>query len=123
MTESEKKKLNEELAKIGEIEGLFEIKDAIAEREKFLKEYNDAVENGTGILPAPPKTDIKALMDKYPRASAYLKAENYMKPANFMKSDAGIRARDRIVNGEDYEKVISDMESEWKSFCEKHMWD
>ena len=123
MTESEKKKLNEELAKIGEIEGLFEIKDAIAEREKFLKEYNDAVENGTGILPAPPKTDIKALMDKYPRASAYLKAESYMKSANFMKADAGIRARDRIVNGEDYEKVISDMENEWKAFCEKHMWD
>ena len=123
MTESEKKKLNEELAKIGEIEGLFEIKDAIAEREKFLKEYNDAVENGTGILPAPPKTDIKALMDKYPRASAYLKAESYMESANFMKADAGIRARDRIINGEDYEKVISDMESEWKAFCEKHMWD
>ena len=76
MTESEKKKLNEELAKIGEIEGLFEIKDAIAEREKFLKEYNDAVENGTGILPTPSKTDIKALMDKYQRASAYLKAES-----------------------------------------------
>lgn len=123
MTESEKKKLNEELAKIGEIEGLFEIKDAIAEREKFLKEYNDAVENGTGILPAPPKPDIKALMNKYPRASAYLKAESYMKSANFMKADAGIRARDRIINGEDYEKVISDMESEWKAFCEKHMWD
>ena len=123
MTESEKKKLNEELAKIGEIEGLFEIKDAIAEREKFLKEYNDAVENGTGILPTPPKTDIKALMDKYPRASAYLKAESYIKSANFMKADAGIRARDRIINGEDYEKVISNMESEWKSFCEKHMWD
>ena len=123
MTEAEKKKLNEELAKIGEIEGLFEIKDAIAEREKFLKEYNDAVENGTGILPAPPQTDVKALMAKYPRASAYLKAESYMKSANFMKADAGIRARDRIVNGEDYEKVISDMESEWKSFCGKHMWD
>ena len=44
-------------------------------------------------------------------------------PIMFGDNDAGIRARDRIVNGEDYEKVISDMESEWKSFCGKNMWD
>lgn len=123
MTESEKKKLNDELAKIGAIEGLSEIRDAIVEHDRYWEKFNYAVEHGTGILPAPPKTDVKVLMEKYPRAAAYLKAENYMKSANFMKADAGIRARDRILNGEDYEKVIADMESEWKAFCEKHMWD
>lgn len=63
------------------------------------------------------------MMTKYPRAAAYLKANEYAKAANDAKAIAGKKARERIINGENYDNVIADMEDEWKSYCNKNIWD
>lgn len=121
--EAERNKIREELSKIEAIEGLSEIRDAIVEHNRYWEKFNYAVEHGTGILPAPPKTDVNDMMTKYPRAAAYLKANEYAKAANDAKAIAGKKARERIINGENYDKVIADMEDEWKSYCNKNIWD
>ena len=121
--EAARNKIREELAKIDAIEGLAEIRDAIVEHNRYWEKFNYAVEHGTGKLPAKPKTDADDLMKKYPRAAAYLKAEGYANAANDAKAIAGKKARERIINGEDYDKVIADMEGEWKSYCNKNIWD
>lgn len=121
--EAERNKIREELAKIDAIEGLAEIRDAIVEHNRYWEKFNYAVEHGTGILPSKPKTDSADLMAKYPRAAAYLKADEYAKAANDAKAAAGKKARERIINGEDYDKAIADMDSEWTSYCNKNIWD
>lgn len=95
-------------------------------REEWDKWHDDtvrAIDNGDGIRPAEPKVNIEALKEQYPRAAALLKAESYSRSANYAKASAGSKARERIIDGEDYEKAIADMEQEWTDYCHKHMWD
>lgn len=95
-------------------------------REEWDKWHDDtvrAIDNGDGIRPAEPKVNIEALKEQYPRAAALLKAESYSRSTNYAKASAGSKARERIIDGEDYEKTIADMEQEWTDYCHKHMWD
>ena len=95
-------------------------------REEWDKWHDDtvrAIDNGDGIRPAEPKVNIEELKEQYPRAAALLKAESYSRSTNYAKASAGSKARERIIDGEDYEKAIADMEQEWTDYCHKHMWD
>lgn len=95
-------------------------------REEWDKWHDDtvrAIDNGDGIRPAEPKVNIEALKEQYPRAAALLKAESYSRSTNYAKASAGSKARERIIDGEDYAKAIADMEQEWTDYCHKHMWD
>ena len=40
-----------------------------------------------------------------------------------MRSTAGIKAKERIINGEDYNEVIKDMKAEWDEYIKDHLWD
>lgn len=113
-------------AKIDAIEGLKEIKSAIYDRQRYHREFNAMMDdefNDGACPPKLPKADVDELMAKYPRATAYIKAENYSYAAHDVKSNAGKKALEKIINGEDYEKAIADMETEWTAHVDKHMWD
>ena len=114
----------ERAAKIAAIEGLEEIRNARADMENWHYEFKKSFEDvgGMGVRPKP-EYDFDALAKKYPRAIAYLKAEAYGNAANYAKAAAGRKAKERIINGEDENTVITEMEAEWKAYCDEHVWD
>lgn len=123
---TEEREKAEREARIANIDGLCEIRDAIraeheyhdAFRKMMDDEYNDGVRP-----PKMPETDSGALKVRYPRAAAYLKAESWYYSANFAKSNAGSKAMERIINGDDYDIVIQDMKGEFDKYSNEHMWD
>lgn len=111
-------------AKIAAIEGLEEIRAARADLAAWHEEWNRSFEDVGGLgVRQKPEYDFEALNAKYPRAAAYLKAESFENASNYAKAAAGKRAKERIINGEDYCAAIADMESEWEKHCEEHIWD
>lgn len=105
------------------IPGLKELEVAKAEQAAYREAFARAVDSGDGIYPAKPKSDPAELSAKYPMAAAMLRAESYSRAANYRKASAGRKAVERILDGEDWEKAISDMEAEWQEAVSEHMWD
>ncbi len=95
------------------IAGLSELRSAIDKIAAYDEAYNRAWESGDDRYPIVPDIDLDSLKAKYPRAAAYLKAEVWSCASHYVKSAAGDKARKRILAGEDYVKVIADMEKEW----------
>lgn len=122
--EAKQKSIEERQAKIKAIEGLEEIRAALADVEAWHYELAASFFDvgGLGVRPKP-QYDFDALYAKYPRAAAYLKAESFEYASHYAKSAAGKKAKERIINGEDPNKVITEMESEWKAYCDEHIWD
>lgn len=96
------------------IEGLAEIREAEAANAQFSKEFKQYARGGPR-----PKTKSKStkymeeLYQRYPRATAYLYAEWISKrEPSWAKEAAGKKAMDRILAGEDVDKVIADMREE-----------
>ncbi|MBQ2063443.1 MAG: hypothetical protein II456_02590 [Firmicutes bacterium] len=112
-------------AKVRSIEGLDIITAAIADMNGWRREFNASFDSedggGFGVRPHPDH-DIDALMQRYPRAAAYLKAKEYADKESLSLSEIGKRAVDRILDG-DYVNAISDMQSEIKAFVDRHLWD
>ena len=88
--------------------------------QEFEKSFDDV--GGLGVRPYP-EHDIAALKEKYPRAAAFLLAESWEYMPHYMRSTAGIKAKERIINGEDYTEVIKDMKAEWDEYIKDHRWD
>lgn len=105
------------------IPGLKELEVAKAEQAAYREAFARAVDSGDCIYPAKPKSDPAELSARYPMAAAMLRAESYSCAANYCKASAGRKAVERILDGEDWEKAISDMEAEWKEAVSEHMWD
>lgn len=105
------------------IPGLKELEAAKAEQASYREAFARAVDSGDGIYPAKPENDPADLSARYPMAAALLRAESYSCAANYRKAGAGRKAVERILDGEDWEKVISDMENEWRDATLEHMWD
>ena len=118
------KAAEERQAKIDAIEGLKELRAARADIASWNEEFEKSFDNvgGLGVRPRP-VYDMKALEEKYPRASAYLKADSWSDASNFEKASAGKKALERIINGEDHALVLLDMQEEWSKACESHLWD
>ena len=74
-------------------------------------------------MPTKPAVSTTELCEKYPKAAAMLQAEAYSRASNVAKSAAGRKARERIIDGEDYKTVIAEMEEEWTKYCDEHVWD
>lgn len=112
-------------AKIQAIEGLEELKAAIAAKEQYEYERQKRWESESlsSILPEPPKVDVEALKIKHPRAWAYIRAEGWANARHYAKAAAGRVALERIINGDDHDQVIADMEAEWNAYTEQHIWD
>jgi hypothetical protein len=111
-------------AKIQAIEGLKELKAAIAAQEQFQYERQKRWESESlsSILPKPPQVDVEELKTKYPKAWAYVKAENWTLSNNSGKRQAGKKALERIIAGENHEQVLADMEAEWSEYV-RARWD
>ena len=122
--EAEQKAFAERQAKIKAIEGLEEIRAALADVEAWHSEFEASFSDvgGLGVRPKP-QYDFEAMYAQYPRAAAFLKAESFESASNYAKSSAGRKAKERIINGEDYSKAIEDMEAEWGKHCDAHIWD
>lgn len=122
--EAKQKAAEERQAKISAIEGLDLLKKTINAWAIYHDEFNRFIENDAiGKPPVKPTADIEALKAAYPRAAAYIKADNFTDAAHYAKSSAGRKAKERIINGDDPDIVIADMENEWKSYCDEHIWD
>lgn len=105
------------------IPGLKELEAAKEEQAAYREAFSRAMDSGDGIYPAKPKSDPAELSAQYPMAAAMLRAESYSRAANYRKASAGRKAVERILDGEDWEKVINDMETEWNKAASEHMWD
>ena len=105
------------------IPGLKELEAAKEEQAAYREAFARAVDSGDGIYPTKPKSDPAELSAQYPMAAAILRAESYSRAANYHKASAGSKAVERILDGEDWEKAISDMEAEWQEAVSEHMWD
>ena len=105
------------------IPGLKELEAAKAEQAAYREAFARAVDSGSGIYPAKQKSDPAELSAKYPRAAAILRAESYSRATNYHKASAGRKAVERILDGDDWEKAVSDMEAEWHEATSEHMWD
>lgn len=105
------------------IPGLKELEAAREAQATYREAFARAVDSGDGIYPAKPKGDPAELSARYPMAAAMLRAESYSRATNYHKAAAGQKAVERILDGEDWEKAISDMEAEWEAATIEHMWD
>jgi len=120
------KAIAERKAKTAAIEGLEEIRSAIHAAEQYHRDFNRMMDDeyNDGVNPPErPTTNIAELKARYPRAAAYLVAESYSYADHYVKAGAGKRAVERIINGEDYNKVLADMKAEWDAHCAEHIWD
>ncbi len=123
--EKEERAARERQAKIDAITGLKELHAAIEDMNKWQEEFEQNWERGdSGVgLRAKPQYDFETMREKYPRAAAYLKADKMASAAHYAKAAAGEKARERIINGEDYEQAIADAEKEWNDHVMEHIWD
>lgn len=105
--------------------GLDKIKKAIYEQDKWQSDFNHAMdsEDGASVFRPAPKNVIEEAKKAYPKAAAYYKAEQYSFASHYAKSSAGRKAMERILNGEDYNKVIEDMDNEWHKSAEEAVWN
>jgi predicted RNase H-like HicB family nuclease len=96
------------------IEGLREIKRAIALEERYQFAFEKMMEdpsNDGANPPEKPEISSEELKKKYPRAAAYLKADD--------EGWIGIDFAKRILDGEDHEVIMQEM----KEAIEEHVDD
>ena len=108
MTEEQ---IQERRAKIAAIEGLAEIKAAIAASVKY-HQAKMRFERGEIDFEDVPKNNPNLRSDlekKYPRAAAYLEAERWISTENPVKVRLGSRAMEKILDGEDPYAVLDEM--------------
>jgi hypothetical protein len=112
-------------AKIQAIEGLKELKAAIAQEQYEYEQRQKRWESESlsSIIPQKPIVSVAELKTRFPRAAAYVKAENWTLSNNSGKRQAGKKALERIINGEYHEQVLADMEAEWNAYTKQHIWD
>ena len=116
----------ERKAKIDAIEGLNEIQTAIVDWERYDNEFQkmmDDEHNDGARPPKRPTSNVGELLEKYPRAAAYLTAKEFSHADHYVKVCAGETALEKIINGEDYVAAIAAMKKEWHDYCDEHMWD
>jgi hypothetical protein len=112
--------------KIADIQGLEDLRAAVADEQRYQQEFSRMMENphnDGANPPLPQKSNIAQLKQKYPRAAAYLVAEAWSYAANDVKGAAGMAAMEAIVNGVDSEWALMQMESSWDAYCKEHVWD
>lgn len=110
--------------KIEAIPGLAELKNSLSDWEEYRIAFNKFIENDAiGRCPKKPESDPESLKRDYPMAAAYIHAESYSLADHYAKASAGRNALERIISGDPYADAISDMEQEWNSYLDEHIWD
>jgi len=95
------------------IEGYAELQAAYTDVARYYRDLEKSYD--TSISLEPIKIKPEELEKQYPVAAAYIKAKIYNEADNYAKSTAGKKAMERIIKGENYETVITEMEAEWKA--------
>lgn len=124
--EAEKKASSEaRKARIDAIEGLAELRDTMRSWEQYRSDFSRRMENEgmSSFTPETPSVTVEEIANKYPRAAAYVKAEGMSNSSHFFKASCGREALEKILNGDDCEKAISDAASKWDLYCKEHMFD
>lgn len=115
--------------RINAIEGLSEIRNCRWDWQKYNSESKNIMEymmetGGASKRTAEkPECTVKELMERFPRAAAYLEAESISLKTNFEMSDIGAKALERIIYEDDYKTAIADMKKELDNLKSKHLWD
>lgn len=121
---NEKRAANERQHKIDSIEGLSEIKACMDAWAKWHADFDRMVDTGRSYMTVKkPSTEVAELRKKYPVADAYLIADKESRRQNYELATIGKNALERIINGDDYKKVLAEMEKERAAFTESHIWD
>lgn len=123
---AEEERRAERTRRIESIEGLEEIRAALYELEKFHEEFENAMEEGNGFLPARPAVNVDALRALFPRANAYLEAEAWSMAAHYMKSACGREALEKIIyddSANGHIEIIAEMKKKWSDYGKEHAWD
>lgn len=120
------KAIKDRADKINAIPSLTEILNAKQDlanwNHEFRASFDGECGGGVGVREKP-NYDFAELLAKYPKANAYLQAKDFADSDNIAKSEAGQKALDAIINGDDYNAAIVTMEAEWSEYCTKHLWD
>ena len=101
------------------IEGYAELVAAYNDRNRYHREHSKMIDAGKSYNIKPVKVNPEDLEKQYPKALAFIKAETYNNSDNYDKSNAGKKAMERIIAGENHETVIEKMESEWMKAAEQ----
>ncbi len=105
------------------VPGLDELRSIINDWESYYESssrMSKGEKTDSAKPPKKPEVKIKEIARKYPVATAYMKADEWSLSSHGIKSGAGDEAKRRIENGENYEKVIDEMEKEWVGFADSN---
>lgn len=113
-------------ARIKAIDGLADIKAAIADFAAWQREFNASFEGegavgGLGVRNYP-EHDIDAMMQRYPHAAAYLRAEEYANKTNYELATIGKKALEAVIDG-DWQAAMAKMDKDIDAYTTRHMWD
>jgi hypothetical protein len=104
------------------IPGVKALRAARAAELQYCQDLERAMndENNDGVnMPAPPSVKSIDLAAQYPAAAAYLAAVSFSCSSHDVKCSAGHRAMSRLLAGENYEVVESEMRAEWAAYCNR----
>jgi len=105
------------------IPGITALQEAYEAEETYRAEFSHAMEaedrDGV-VMPTPPKTNIAALEEKYPRAALYIKADDYSSAMHDQKATAGKKAKQMLEEGAGL-AAVEEVLNGW--LPESAMWD
>ncbi len=108
--------------RIESIQGLVELESTIAAWVTYNNAMSRYIERDcTGQAPVKPSKTIEEVKKEYPRAAAYIRADQWSYSSHYYKSSCGNRAKEAILNGDNYEDAIADMETAWKKYTEENI--
>lgn len=102
--------------KVNAIEGLTELRAATTAWVNYHQAKMQFEQGEREDVPAYNSRELRDLEKKYPRAAAFLKAESWVKSTDIAKVRFGSKACNRIIAGDNPEKVIEYMEMAYAAF-------
>lgn len=123
----QKEAAEERARKIAAIPGLSEIRQRIAEEERYERNVSRQINSGQSVFNFGKKpASSSELRKQYPVADAFLKAEAKRYSNNYEYAAAGAKALERIINEpQNYQKALDDMKKEISEATRRHFenWD
>ena len=105
------------------IPGVREIMAAQRAWEDYHEEFNRAMDEGNGRVPASPDVSINELVAKFPDGAFAVKVYDETLSHNYEISAYANRAYDALRDGKPVSEVREAYEKEKAAFVERHMWD
>lgn len=111
------------IKKLEAIKGLIELQCCISDWDTYNRSMSRYIERDClGEAPKKPQNTVEELTEKYPKAAAYIKADKWSYSSHSykaIKAMCGEKAKQRILDGDNYQDVISDMIDSWGKYVEE----